>query len=171
MSNADDPLSWAGDDELEAPPLPGSVRRPEPAPERVPVAPEPHPADATVVEPDGTRHDASDPLAGDGPDGEAVVAPEGMGSVALVIHGVLGGIFLLYTIGWFHLSRTTGSGLAATYTDVVGRFMFDLGLVLAVAAPVLWFLTTLYLGRGRPVIRVLVLVLGALVLVPWGVLS
>ena len=136
-----------------------------------PAGREHRPADATVVEPDGTRHDAADPIAGDGPDGEAVVAPEGMGSVALVIHGVLGGIFLLYTIGWFHLSRTTGSGLAATYTDVVGRFMFDVGLVLAVAAPVLWFLATLHLGRGRPLLRVLALVLGALILLPWGVLS
>ena len=75
--------------------------------------------------------------------------------------GVLGGIYLLYTIGWFITAlRTTAPGLG-----IVDDAMYTLGLWLAVLAPGLWLGLSFWLSAGRRS-RLLWLIGGAIVLVP-----
>ena len=84
------------------------------------------------------------------------------GSAELVILGVLGGIYLLYSLGWLIWATTPAPQLA----DPVAQFMYGLGRWLAVLAPALWFGTTLWLASERRRARLLWLIVGAIVLVP-----
>lgn len=109
---------------------------------------------------------AADPV-GDavGPAGDEPAAAEPVveraSSVLLVASGVLGGIYLLFTIGWVLSAEPPAlEGLAAV--------MYVLGQWLAIAAPALWFGATLLLTRHRPApVKLLWLVIGMLLLVPW----
>lgn len=83
-------------------------------------------------------------------------------SVALVGVGILAGIYLLYTIGWFIGVTRVGNPLV----DPVARAMFTLGGWLAVAAPVVWFATTFWLTADRPRARFMWLLIGAILLAP-----
>lgn len=89
-------------------------------------------------------------------DEESVVS-----SSSLVLMGVLGGVFFLYSLGWmtYALRSVARSG------DVLAAFMFNSGLWLAVAAPALWFGASFALVKHRS-LRYGLLVLGALVLIP-----
>lgn len=87
-----------------------------------------------------------------------------MSSAMLLLLGVVGGIYLLYSIGWV----AGGLRLQPLASFFVADAMFLPWFVLAVAAPALWFLTTLVLTRGRASwIRVSLLLLGVVLLVPW----
>ena len=94
-------------------------------------------------------------------DDEADAAPQA-GSAELVILGVLGGVYLLYSIGWLIWATTPAPELA----DPVAQFMYGLGRWLAVAAPALWFGTVLWLAAERRRARLLWLIAGAVLLVP-----
>ncbi|UOE45441.1 hypothetical protein [Agromyces larvae] len=84
-----------------------------------------------------------------------------IGSLELVVLGVLGGVYLLYTVGWLvTVVRTDAPG-----TSVLGDLMYGLGLWLAVLAPALWFALVFALVRRAP-LRLLWLAVGALLLVP-----
>lgn len=90
-----------------------------------------------------------------------------MSSASLVAHGVLGGVFLLSTVGWIALSGR----FAYTFSTVVATGLWRLGVILAIAAPFLWFLSSIVLvpaSRGRR--RIMVMVIGALVVAPWPLL-
>jgi len=87
-----------------------------------------------------------------------------LGSGPLVGMGVLGGLALLYTVAWLvsasALPVDVGGGPATAFSELLR--------VLAVMAPALWFVATLWLGRSASVrTRFVWLVAGALVLVPW----
>lgn len=85
-----------------------------------------------------------------------------MSSPALVGLGILGGVYLLYTIGW-----VIGVGrLSNPFTDPLAQFMFSLGTWLAVAAPVIWFASSFWLTRGKPRLRWTWLILGVVLLAP-----
>jgi len=85
--------------------------------------------------------------------------------VVLVLLGILGGIYLLYTIGWF----VSWQRLIYNDPNLLELAAFRIQQVLAILAPPLWFAGTILLTRGRkPTARLLLLVLGALVLVPWS---
>lgn len=107
--------------------------------------------------PDGFRDDsrvAREPAA-------AQVASAGA-SATLVIMGILAGIYLLYTIGWFiGVNR-----LSNPISDPVSEFMFTLGAWLAVAAPIVWFGVTYWLTTSRPRVRLFWLLLGVVLLIP-----
>ena len=97
--------------------------------------------------------------------GEDEELAPGMSAPVLVSLGVLGGIYLLYAIGWFvSLGRflyrfTTDFELIAFHTEQV----------LAIVAAPLWFTITLLLTRDRrPVVRLIWLLVGAVLLVPWS---
>jgi len=92
-------------------------------------------------------------------DAAEVVPPS---SVALVGMGVLGGIYLLYTVGWFIGTSRVGNPIV----DPVGQFMFSLGAWLAVVAPLVWFAAVYWLTNDRPRIRVLWLLIGVVLLAP-----
>lgn len=84
------------------------------------------------------------------------------GSTALIVLGVLGGIYLLYTIGWI----ITATRLHASTTDAVSAFMATLGSWLAVLAPPAWFGLVFWLTRTGSRRRIIWLVVGAIVLAP-----
>ena len=89
---------------------------------------------------------------------------EQMSSVALIAVSVLGGIFLLYTIGWFVSVQRIGT----VASDGLRTLMFTVGQVLAVAAAPLWFAASFFATRGRQSRWfVLALIVGAFVLIPW----
>jgi hypothetical protein len=98
-------------------------------------------------------------------DDDVADVPAGTGSVVLVTLGTLGGVYLLYTVGWvvswqrFLYSSDTELELIA----------FHVQQVLAILAAPLWFVATILLTRDRkPTTRLLWLLAGALVLVPWS---
>ena len=144
----DDALRWEGDDDPTLAPGWKTVEQP------VPLAGTPDEAtDAATAAIDGEAGAATSDSEADG--------PAQTGSVELVVLGVLGGIYLLYTIGWFITAlRTTAPGLG-----VVDDAMYSLGLWLAVLAPALWLGLSFWLAGGRRS-RLLWLIGGALVLVP-----
>lgn len=87
------------------------------------------------------------------------------GSFLLISYGILGGVYLIYTIGWvvsvFNDNRKP-------FDDFLTEFMYQLGEYIAIASPVLWFVTALVLTRGRkPIVRLLALLLGVVVVIPW----
>jgi hypothetical protein len=85
--------------------------------------------------------------------------------VVLVLLGILGGIYLLYTIGWF----VSWQRLIYSDPNVLELAAFRIQQVLAILAPPLWFAGTIFLTRGRkPTARLLLLVAGAVLLVPWS---
>ena len=94
---------------------------------------------------------------------ETPVAKATTGSFLLVSYGILGGVVLLYTIGWIlgirqvvFASPDTLSGIASFVSQV-----------LAVAAPVVWFGGSFVLTRGaKPIVRLLVLLLGLVATLP-----
>ena len=142
-SRDDDALGWAGDDDPTL--VSGSPTTPEPA----------HAPAANL--PEG--------WAVTGSPGGYVDAPEEkapMSSTALVGLGILAGVYLLYTIGWF-----IGVGrIDNPLTDPLAQFMFSLGTWLAVAAPLVWFASAYWLTRGKPRLRWTWLVLGVVLLAP-----
>jgi hypothetical protein len=84
------------------------------------------------------------------------------GSAELVLLGVLGGVYLLYSIGWLIAATTAPPQLA----DPVAQFMYSLGRWFAVAAPALWFATVLWLTTEHRRARLIWLIAGAVLLVP-----
>ena len=88
-----------------------------------------------------------------------------MSGVVLVSLGILGGVYLLYTVGWFV------SWQREIYVDpnTLELAAFRIQQVLGILAPPLWFVTTVLLTRERkPAVRLLWLVIGALLLAPWS---
>ncbi|TIH32295.1 hypothetical protein [Subtercola vilae] len=90
-----------------------------------------------------------------------------LSSAALITFGIIGGILLLYTVGWlvvFIRNPLAPTGLAEIVQNLQG--------VLAIAAPALWFIVTLLLAaRRRVAVRLIWLILGVVVLVPWPFLT
>lgn len=82
----------------------------------------------------------------------------------LITYGVLAGIYLIYTIGWaIQVANST-----VVLADPFGDLMWQLGEALAVAAPALWLASAFLMTRGRrPILRLIWLLVGLLVLLPW----
>jgi len=151
-SRDDDALGWAGDDD---PTL--ASGRPEATGGSAAVTP-------AAPASDSTGNDLPEGWAVTGSPGGYVDAPAAtpLSSPALVGLGILGGVYLLYTIGWL-----IGVGrIDNELTDPLARFMFSLGTWLAVAAPAVWFAASFWLTRGAPRRRWTWLVLGVLLLAP-----
>lgn len=161
-SDPDDALSWEGDDTPAASPRSKEVPLSEEAPslpegwnavgkgsETVRSTAEPAlPSSETVKE-------ASDPDA---------ATERGLSTAALLSFGVLGGIFLLYAVGWV----IGGLRLQPLARFLVADAMYLPWMWLAVLAPALWVVAVLVLTRGRATwIRILALVGGVVLLVPW----
>ena len=162
----DDALGWAGDDDptLQTRSLDADAR--DASRER----------GASVARPDAAAP-AEEPVYATLSDGWSVKGPTAaveadaeahrldrspMSSFTLISLGVFGGIYLLFTIGWFigvnRIDNPLGEPLA--------NFMFTLGIWLAVAAPAAWFVVTLWLTGGRPRGRILWLLLGVVLFAP-----
>ena len=142
-SDSDDALSWDGDD--ATPPQ-------DPALPRGWNAVGKGSGEVGTIEDDGTVTSAH-------PE-----EPAGLSTPMLLIVGVIGGVYLLYTIGWI----VGGLRLQPLASFLVSDLMFLPWFVLAIAAPALWFLASWVLTRGRASwIRVAVLLAGVVLLVPW----
>lgn len=155
----DEALTWDGDDENRTRPPRG--RRPlgrggeAVSADRSELA-----SDSAVDDADGTDAAAVRPSDGETSDGE----PQPIGTVGLVLVGVLGGVYLLYTVGWL----IGGLRLKPLANLIVADAMYLPWLVLAVAAPALWFLVSWVLTRGRAAgLRMLLLAAGVVLLIPW----
>ncbi|KRE28527.1 hypothetical protein [Agromyces sp. Soil535] len=90
---------------------------------------------------------------------EAAAQPS---SAELVLVGMLGGVYLVYAVGWLFWATSPAPELA----DPVAQFMFGLGRWFAVLAPALWFGAVLWLAAGRRRARMIWLLAGAVLLVP-----
>jgi hypothetical protein len=152
-SRDDDALSWAGDSDPTLSPGDTSPTDPQSAP--APDSPDELPEGWTVAGP-------ASAVAADAASKEAASANAGPSSLALVATGVLAGIYLLYTIGWFLGVSRVGNPLV----DPVGRALFSVGGWLAVAAPLIWFAAAYGLTSERPRSRFTWLVVGAVLLAP-----
>lgn len=160
----DDSLNWEGDDSLEAR-RPGPRRRVK-APEGVAapkgVVPDAQTADAAALDPSvaSAALPASAAVVAD----EAEDQPQGIGTVSLLLFGILGGIYLLYTVGWV----IGGLGMQARAMFMLPAPLYLASMWLAVLAPALWFASVLVLTRrSKNWIRVVGLIVGTLLLVPW----
>lgn len=161
-SDSDDALSWDGDDGV------------------APKARTPKRSESDASTPGGH---ADDPALPDGWNAvgrgsEAVGRVEGDGTVTmpdeqeathlstamLLTLGVVGGVYLLYSIGWV----VGGLRLKPLANLIVADSMYVPWFVLAVAAPALWFLVVWVLTRAKATwIRIGLLLLGVVLLVPW----
>ncbi|PCE13588.1 hypothetical protein AUC47_07180 [Microbacterium sp. SZ1] len=157
----DDALSWDGDDARASKRLPrDDAGRRAPAED---AAAEPSIIGSST---DGasSRH-AAEPVGSD--DDAAVLLDDessALGTGVLLALGVVGGIYLLYSVGWV----VGGLRLKPLANFFVADAMFLPWFVLAVAAPALWFLAGWVLTRGKATwIRLSVLLLGVVLLVPW----
>ena len=157
----DDALRWEGDDDPTLAPGWKAVGKPAPtrgARRRMPRHPRvPARSDGA----DGATTPAPEVDGTTAIDGDADASRQA-GSAELVILGVLGGVYLLYAIGWLIWGITPAPELA----DPVAQFMYGLGRWLAVAAPALWFGTVLWLTAEHRRARLLWLIAGAVLLVP-----
>ena len=85
-------------------------------------------------------------------------------SAVLLSVGILAGIYLLYTVGWF---ITFQRDSFATLPSEFDTFMARARNVFAILAPALWFASTLVYTRGRrPISRLLWLLVGVVILAP-----
>ncbi len=154
----DDALRWEGDDD----PTLGVGDRPVTAPVDAAADDEPValPVGFTAV---GRGSAEVGRIDADG----TVVMPDDrppLSNAMLVTLGVVAGIYLLYTIGW----AVGGGRLQATAEALVIPAGYQLTRWLSVAAPALWFGTVFLLIRAtKPWIRLLWLVAGLALLIPW----
>ncbi|GAA2527739.1 hypothetical protein GCM10009860_04380 [Microbacterium mitrae] len=139
----DDALSWDGDESLTAPP---KLQRGWTAVGK----------GSEAVEVVGDESDAAV---------ATPVAATGVSNAALIGLGVIGGIFVLYTVGWIiggMRLQPDGELLAA------GTIQYAIAAWVAAAAPAIWFATVMYLTRASKTwIRFAGLIAGVVLLVPW----
>ncbi|MCM3696873.1 DNA polymerase III subunit gamma/tau [Microbacterium oleivorans] len=153
----EDAFRWEGDDSPTRPPRPDRTGTALPDGWRaVGKGSEAAPAERDTA-PDTTAPDAPESRDEDS-------TPGSLGNVALVSLGLLGGIYLLYTVGWLLGS----SRLSAATSFWLEPAAVVPALWVAVAAPALWFGGVLLLTRASAGwVRFAWLVVGAFLLVPW----
>lgn len=147
-SDSDDALSWDGDEDASS---------------RNSALPKGWNAVGKGSDEISTDDDVRD-ADGDATDVTAEERPP-LSTAMLLVTGVVGGIYLLYAVGWI-----VGGLRLKPWANLffVADAMFLPWFVLAVAAPALWFLATWVLTRGRAAwIRIALLLLGVVLLVPW----
>lgn len=164
-SDSDDALSWEGDEGAPAPAprLPRGWRAVGRGSDDVERSTDLGTADSSSDAVPDASVDGSETHDADAHDADAVV-PAGLSTAMLLTVGVVGGVYLLYSIGWV----VGGLRLKPLASLIVADAMYIPWFVLAVAAPALWFLAVWVLTRGRASwIRVSLLLLGVVLLVPW----
>lgn len=148
-SDADDALTWEGDDDRPA-------QKPIPESEKNPALPR----GWNAV---GKRSETVGLIEDDGTVGApAERAP--LSTPMLLLVGIVGGVYLLYTVGWI----IGGLTLQSSAMFLIPGVMYQVALWAAVLAPALWFAAAWMLTRrSSSWVRVVALLGGALLLVPW----
>jgi hypothetical protein len=109
----------------------------------------------------------------DAAEGEAAPADadqaQPMGNAALIALGVLGGVYLLYTIGWIVGGLRLQDVIPFLLPETaVARVAYAFALWIAVAAPAIWFSATVLLTRrSRSWVRFVWLAAGVVLPIPW----
>lgn len=88
---------------------------------------------------------------------------------ALVLYGVFGGMYLLYTVGWFLIAQyfASANNAAASTSGIIGGILQVTIYWAAALAPGAWFATVYFLARQRkPWFFPTWLILGLVVLLP-----
>ena len=159
----DDALAWGGDEDPtldvgSAPPNTAPTAPDADAP--TDAAPAALPEGYTAV---GRGSDRVGRLRADG----SVTMPgdrRPMNNATLIGLGILGGVYLIFAIGWL----IGGLRLQGRAQYLVTDVMYQGSLWLAVLAPVLWFATVFLLTmNSRTWVRFTWLVAGVLLLLPW----
>jgi hypothetical protein len=151
-SRDDDGLHWVGDDDPTlSPPIQAGV------------APAEQADTPTVLEQAELAEDAT-------VEAELAAAEKAsaqLSSAALITLGIVGGIYLLYTIGWGIVAIRPAVTLFEL-DNILLEISFRIGQVLTVAAAPLWFVSVFLLTARRSWrSRLGWLLLGVFVLVPW----
>ncbi len=139
--DADDALAWEGDEELSSPKptLPEGWNAVGKDSEKV-----------ALLADDGSTIDSDE--------------PRQLSTPMLLFFGIVGGVYLLYTIGWI----VGGLNLQGSASFLIPSVMYQVALWAAVLAPALWFGAVWLLTRRAPSwVRVLGFVGGVLLLIPW----
>lgn len=100
---------------------------------------------------------------------QSVRSPNDVSNVQLVLFGVFGGVYLLYTVGWFLIAQyfAAANALAAATSGTLGGVLQQVIFWSAAAAPIAWFVVVVMIARSsRPWVLPLGLVLGVIVLLP-----
>ncbi len=161
-SDSDDALSWDGD-EVGAPTGPASKKPAETRSETTAAAQTERPADDPAL-PEGWNAVGRGSAAVGRLGGDDDEEHQPLSTAMLLILGIVGGVYLLYSVGWV----VGGLRLKPLANFFVADAMFLPWFVFAVAAPLLWFLASWVLTRGKAGwIRVSALLLGVVLLVPW----
>lgn len=165
-TDPDDALRWEGDEpdapdasaKNEPPAAPDARTSADPALEAVRAA-------QSTAETPAAEHVAT---AGTTPAAEAEAdvddEPAGIGNAALVFYGIIGGVYLLFAVGWI----VGGFRLRPRASLLLGDWTYFPWMWLAALAPILWFAAAWVLTRGSATwIRIVALIAGAALLVPW----
>ena len=140
-SDADDALAWEGDEDLT------------PSKRALPDGWNAVGRDSETV---GRLDEDGKPI--------AAVHPQGLSTPMLLLIGIVGGIYLLYTVGWV----IGGFNLQGSASFLIPAVMYQGAFWAAVLAPALWFGAVWVLTRRlRSWMRVGGLIAGVLLLVPW----
>lgn len=94
---------------------------------------------------------------------------QGISNGALVLFGVFGGLYLLYTWGWFIIAQAYSevNAFTAAGSGSIGGVLQQIVFWAAPLAPALWFFVSLAASRGGRTKRLAVLLcIGAVVLLP-----
>jgi hypothetical protein len=161
----DDALTWDGDDGARpSKPVPDKAASVTP-PAGEASLPDGWNAVGRGSEAIGHRPDEETPVTDADPATDALIDERPPLSTAMLLTlGVVGGVYLLYSVGWV----VGGLRLKPLANFFVADAMFLPWFVLAIAAPALWFLAGWVLTRGKAAwIRIGVLLLGVVLLVPW----
>jgi len=137
----DDALSWAGDDRSPARPVVPPRERPEP---------------------DEAAREADEEPDADEAEGRR------LGAAALLALGVLGGVYLLETVGWVTSavwSQSYYAGVAAQ-SGILGSVLTWAIVAAAVAAPALWAFLSWRFNRDSVGRMIAWLAVGAILLLP-----
>ena len=124
--------------------------------------------DALANGPSGAN-DAERMVVVDAPEPDAAAEPAAISNAALVVLGVFGGLYLLYTWGWFIVAQAYSevNAYAAAGSGSLGSALQQIVFWAAPLAPALWFFVALVVSRGGRTKRLaLLLVIGAVVLIP-----
>lgn len=177
----DEALSWDGDDDptldvgtapsAQAGPVEAGAAPTDPvdadAPRATAVLPEGYTAIGRGSDAVGRADDVARTDDAEGVDdgrGGAPVEREPLGNATLITLGILGGVYLLFAIGW----AIGGLRLQGRAAYLVTDIMFQGSFWLAVLSPLLWFATVFLLTSGsRTWVRIVWLVAGAALLLPW----
>ena len=85
----------------------------------------------------------------------------------LITYGILGGAYLIYTLGWV-VAVTRLNGVRGASSELLSEIMFQFGEFLAIASPALWFAAVFALTRSRkPIVRLLWILVGLVPVLPW----